>query len=270
LCIHSLNIQNISDKRKHFRNNIDAAYLYKKDPNAYRVKTIKESEFKKIAETYPAHVLRLGKNFDCGHPSTREELKQVLTYCIKYNMRPVVTSKLLEFDKEVAALVILARGVVHLSLGRDEDEKGAVKQGATNEWRLKQAVKYKKFGCPTQVRVVADITLPMNRFHKKVFKQMGGSRGILLTPLHYTSKAHFESMRQDITWDDAKESGLYSYVKGDLRPNRIHSDWDQTKERCGVIAGREYCNNCVGRIDFNKNEYKAELVKLGWNTEAAA
>jgi hypothetical protein len=245
-----------------------AKYLYKKDPNAYRVKDISEQEFKKIAEKYPAHILRLGKNVECGHIRTRPQLYQVLEYCEKYKMRPVVTSKILEYDKKVAELVIAARGIVHISLGRDEDELGAVKQGATNGWRLRQAMKYKAHGCPTQVRIVADITMPMNKFHKKVFKCMGGSTGILLTPLHYISKESFESVRQDVTWDEAKSTGLFTYTHGDLRPNIINDDWKQTRERCGMVAGKEYCNNCVGRIDFNKVEYKAKLVELGWNTEA--
>jgi hypothetical protein len=153
---------------------------------------------------------------------------------------------------------------VHISLGRDVDETGAVAQGATNEWRLKQAVQYKNYGCPTQVRIVADITLPMSKFHRKAVTTMGGSHFVLLTPLHYTSKEHFESMRKDITWDEAKSTGLFTYGHGDLRPNSFHSDWDVTKERCGMVNGIEYCNNCVGRINFNKKNYKIELKKLKW------
>ena len=246
-----------------------AKYLYKKDPNAYRVKDIDENEFKKIAEKYPAHILRLGKNVECGHTRTRSQLYQVLELSGKYHMRPVVTSKILEYDKKVADLVIAARGVVHISLGCDKDEPGAVKQGATNEWRLRQAMKYKTHGCPTQVRIAADITMPMNQFHKKVFKCMGGSSGILLTPLHYISKESFESVRKDITWDEAKTTGLFTYTHGDLRPNIVHNDWNKTRERCGMIAGKECCNNCVGKIDFKKKPYKAELIRLGWNTESA-
>jgi hypothetical protein len=178
---------------------------------------------------------------ECGHKQTRPQLYQVLEYCVKYKIRPVVTSKLLEFDTKVADLVKQAQGVVHISLGEDALEKGAVNQGATNEWRLQQAVKYLKHGCPTQVRIVSDITLPMNEFHKKVFNQMGGSSGILLTPMHYTNKKTFEFCRQDVTWDEAKEKGIYTYTSGDLRPNIIHQDWQKTKERCGLINGKEYC-----------------------------
>lgn len=240
-----------------------AAYLYRN--NSYKTKIIKEEEFKKIADTYPAHVLRLGKNVECGSKRTREQLYKVLEYCAKYKMRPVVTSKLLEFDKRVADLVIAAKGVIHISLGRDEDEPGAVNKGAKNRWRLQQAMQYKKYGCPTQVRIVADITMPMSTFHKEAFNKMGGSKGVLLTPLHYTNRAHFESVRKDITWDKAKEVGLFSYVHGDMRPNSIHADWQATKERCGLINGREYCNNCVGKIDFNKKAYKQRLKDLKWN-----
>jgi len=252
-----------------------AAYLYKKDPNAYRVKTIKESEFKKISEKYghaangDGLILRLGKNVECGHKKTRAQLYQVLEYCVKYNLRPVVTSKLLEFDKRVADLVIASRGVVHISLGDDTLETGAVRQGATNRWRLAQAIRYKRYGAPVQVRIVSDVTLAMNEFHERVFEHMG-SRGILLTPLHYTNKSDFAHYHQDITWDEAKKTGLFSYTHGDLRPNKIHKDWAKVKERCGTVAGKEYCNNCVGKIGFNKKTYKDALIELGWNTPVEA
>lgn len=239
-----------------------ASYLYK---NSYKPKSIKESEFKKIAQKYPAHILRIGKNVECGHKATREQLYQVLEYCAKYAMRPVVTSKLLEFDSKLADMVIQANGIVHISLGNDALESGAIAQGATNAWRLQQAYAYKQYGCPTQVRIVADITLPMDTFHKQAYDLMGGSSGILLTPLHYTNKRTFEAVRQDITWDDAKAQGLFTYVSGDLRPNVIHDDWKKTKERCGLINGKEYCNNCVGKISFNKRDYKQQLRELEWN-----
>ena len=59
-----------------------AKYLYK--DNSYRPKRINESEFRKIANKYPAHILRLGKNVDCGSTHTREQLYQTLVYCEKY------------------------------------------------------------------------------------------------------------------------------------------------------------------------------------------
>lgn len=242
-----------------------SSYLYKKDPNAYKPKVIKESEFKKISAKYPAHLLRIGKNFECGHKRTREQLYQILEYCVKYNMHPIVTSKILEYDKRISDLLKASRGVCHISLGRDVDETGAVSQGATNRWRLAQAIKYKRSGCRTQCRIVADVTMPMTDFHRKAVNLMGGSSGILQTPLHYTSRSHFESMRQDVTWDEAKTQKLFSYEHGDLRPMLRHPDWNITKERCGVVGGKEGCNNCTIKINFNKKSYKALLVKLGWN-----
>jgi hypothetical protein len=107
----------------------------------------------------------------------------------------------------------------------------------------------------------------MNDFHKKAFSLMGGSRGILLTPLHFTNRAHFESTRQDITWDEAKAQGIFSYTGGDLRPNIIHPDWKKTREICGSIAGKDYCNNCISaNLGFNKQQYKQQLQQLGWGT----
>lgn len=196
---------------------------------------------------------------------TRPQLYQVLEYCIKYKFFPIITSKLLEFDKTVADLIIKSKGIVHISLGRDEDEVGPVALGSTNRWRLAQALRYKRYGCPTQVRVVADVTMPMSVFHKKAYFLGGGSTFILLTPLHYTNRAHFNSMRNDITWDEAKTTGLFVYERGDLRPTRFHADWLITKERCGVVAGKEYCNNCRIKVEFNKKDYKKQLIDLGWS-----
>lgn len=247
-----------------------AKYLYKKSPTAYKVKQIKESEFKKIQEKYNPDkknvLLRIGKSVECGHTRTREQLYQVLEYAKKYHFRCIVTSKILNYDPKVAKLVTEGNGIVHMSLsGRDEDEVGAVLQGSTNRWRLAQALKYKRNRTPTQCRIVADVTIPPTDFHEKAFNLMGGSSGILLTPVHYISKSHFESIRKDITWEESKERGIFSYTNGDLRPLIQHDGWKKFKEKCGTIS-REYCNNCVRKIDFNKHQYKQQLTQLGWGS----
>lgn len=240
-------------------------YLFKKSPDAYQIKEVKDSEISKSVTKYGMKILRIGKNFECGHKKTRQQLYKLLEYCIKHKVQPIVTSKVLEYDKNVSQLVKQAAGVVHISLGDDTLESGAISQGATNRWRLAQALRYQQSGCTTQVRIVADITLPMSKLHKKAYDLGGGSKFILLTPLHYTSKAVFEATRSDITWEQAKSSGLFSYTHGDLRPNKIHDDWAKTKERCGTVAGKEFCNNCgLGKINFSKKAYKEELIKLGW------
>lgn len=245
-----------------------AKYLYKKDPLAYRVKQIRESEFKKIQEKYNPDkkniLLRIGKSVECGHSRTREQLYQVLDYAKKYHFRSIVTSKILEYDPKVSKLVKEGNGIVHISLsGRDEDEQGAVEQGATNRWRLAQAIKYKRNHTPTQCRIVADVTLPPADFHEKAFDLMSGSSGILLTPMHYISRAQFTAVRKDITWEQAKDTGLFAYSTGDLRPLIQHDGWKKYREKCGMIS-REYCNNCVRKIDFNKQQYKQQLQQLSW------
>ena len=239
-----------------------AAYKHSADADSYRVKTIKESEFKKIAEKHELKILRIGKFFECGHRRTREQLYQVLEYCIKYDIRPIVTSKVLEFDPKVSQLVKESDGIVHISLGDDRQETGALLQGSTNDWRLAQAILYREDGCPVQTRIIADVTIPMSEFNKHVYAKMG-SKGILLTPLRYLNKELFSQSRPDTTWEDAKSDGSFQYDHG-LKPMRAHSDWSVTKERCGYIGNKEFCNNCVRKISFSKAKWYESLVASGW------
>lgn len=246
-----------------------AKYNYKKSI-PYKRKRILERTFKSLKEKIPEFsILRIGKNHECGSPYTRKELLQVLEYCVKYKVRPIVTSKILEYDPRVADLVIKSDGVVHISLGRDELESGAVLLGYNNDKRFEVAKQYLNHGCVTAVRVVEDITLSMPEFIKKV--QQSGMP-ILVTPLHYPDKNSWNLRRSDISWEEAKEKGLYKYTHGALRPEIIHNDWKITKERCGVIAGKEYCNNCnLKNIRFSeelgssKKQYNESLKGRGWN-----
>lgn len=246
-----------------------AKYNYKKN-TPYKKKIIKESVFRNLKNKIPEFsVLRIGKNVECGSSHTRSELIQVLEACVKYSIRPIVTSKILDFDKKVSDLVKESRGVVHISLGVDIMEPGAISLGYSNETRFKNAQKYLKSGCTTAVRVVDDITLPMSRFIKKVYLS---GMPILVTPLHYPDKNSFSLRRKDITWDEAKEKNLFEFSFGSLRPLIIHDDWKKTKERCGIIGGKEYCNNCnLGKIyysdevGYSKKAYN-EKMKLKWNT----
>ena len=233
-----------------------AKYLFK---DKYSVKAIREFPFKKAGKQ-GAWCLRIGKSFECGAKASRDALYKTLEYCALHNIKPIVTSKLLEFDPKVADKVIAAKGIIHISIGIDVLEKGAINQGANNRWRLEQAVQYKNYGCPIQCRIVTDITQPASDFQKEVIARMGGSKGILLTPLHYTNKKTFELLRPDSTWDLAKTSGEFSYAQGDLRPNKFHKDWKQTKEVCGTVNGKECCNNCgLGKFPGDKAVYKAKF-----------
>jgi hypothetical protein len=188
---------------------------------------------------------------------------------VKYNIRPIITSKILEFDSRVADLVQQASGVIHISLGNDEMERGAVIQGFSNEVRYENAKLYSNYGVTCGVRVVEDITIAMPEFIKKVHSD---AFHILLTPLYYKDKETFNSKRKDISWDEAKSNGTMKFEKGALHPVIVHPDWKTVRERCGTINGKMYCNNCsLGKVHFSdqvrgsKKEYKARLVTLGWN-----
>lgn len=244
-----------------------AARLFKNDKFAFKTKQISESTFKKLKEKLPEFsTLRIGKNFECGAPITREKLLEVLELCVKYKVRPIVVSKVLEYDERVADLLIKSDGTLHISLGNDELEKGAVEHSADFWTRVARAIDYKKVGVNTYVRVVADITMPMSDDIKKVYVY---DVPILLTPLYYLKKDLFT--RSDMTWDEAKTNGTYYWNHG-LHPKVIHPDWDKVKERCGYIDGKMWCNNCglkkifySEEAQFSKTKYKEKLKKAGWN-----
>lgn len=188
--------------------------------------------------------------------------------CVKYEIRPIVVSKILDFDKQVADLIKKSNGTLHISLGIDALEKGAVLQGASFSDRVQVAKEYTDYGVNCSVRVVADIAQPMTDNVKKV-KELG--LRILLTPLYYLKKDLFT--RTDMTWDEAKTNGTYYWNHG-LHPKKVHPDWDTTKERCGYIDGKCCCNNCgLGKIyysdevRYNKKLYKKRLITIGWNNE---
>jgi hypothetical protein len=118
------------------------------------------------------------------------------------------------------------------------------------------------------VRIVADVTLPPTDFHKEALSKMG-SKQVLLTPLHYTALSVFKENRQDITWEEAKSSGLFVYGHGDLRPAKFDAGWNPFRERCGTSYPNgketEHCNNCgLGKFPVDKKTWKAKLTKLGW------
>ena len=247
-----------------------AARLFKRN-GPYKVKRIVEKVFRDLKAKIPEFsVLRIGKNFECGSRATRNELIQVLELCVKYNIRPIVTSKILDFDIRVAELVRQANGVIHISLGIDKFELGAVEQGYDQKTRYANAKLYHEAGTKTGVRVVEDITAPMSDLIRKIHFE--DKFHILLTPLFYKDKKTFESNRSDITWDEAKRSGIFKFQSGALHAEIVHPSWNSVRNICGLVHGIMRCNNCsLGNIIFSpevgssKKKYKQQLILSGWN-----
>ena len=242
--------------------------LFKKN-GPYKAKKVREKIFADLKTRIPEFsVLRIGKFFECGSKLVRSELLEVLRLCVKYNIRPFVTSKILDFDVRVADLVIAANGVIHISLGNDYMERGAVKHGYTNERRYDIAKLYATYGVVCGVRVIEDITMPMPEFIKQIHKE---DFHILLTPLYYKDKATFTNRRSDITWDEAKELGIFKFEHGALHSVKVHPDWKTVKERCGTINGKMHCNNCSlkvvhfsDEVGSSKKQYHQKLKDYGW------
>lgn len=236
----------------------------------YKVKVIREAIFSKLKKRIPEFsVLRIGKFFECGSLESRDELLQVLKLCVRYTIRPIVTSKILEFDSRVADLVMASNGVIHISLGRDEMETGAVEKGFSNEIRYENAKLYALYGVRCGVRVVEDITIPIPNFIKRIHDE---GFHILLTPLYYKDRKTFEQRRKDITWNEAKEFGFFKFEHGALHPVIVHDDWSTVKERCGTINSKMMCNNCSlktvhfsDEVGSSKKLYRKKLSEYGWN-----
>lgn len=236
----------------------------------YIVKRILEKEFSSLKKRIPEFsTLRIGKNFECGSKHSRPELLQVLQYCIKYEVRPILVSKTLEFDPEVAELVRKGNGTIHISLGNDSMERGAVEQGFTNEQRYTNAKLYRDAGVVCYVRIVEDITLPMPEFIKRINSEQFP---ILLTPLYYKDNATYERKREGLSWKEAKSSGIYKFENGALHPVIMHDDWKNVRERCGIIRGKMACNNCSLKtvtfsqeVGTSKKLYHQKLIQVEWN-----
>lgn len=235
----------------------------------YKIKIIREKLFSDLKKKIPEFsVLRIGKNFECGSVEARDELLQVLELCVKYKIRPIITSKILEFDSRVADLTIQSNGVIHISIGRDEMETGAVERGFSNETRYENAKLYSLYGVRCGVRIVEDITLPAPDFIKRIINE---NFHILLTPLNYKDKETFMQRRKDITWDEAKSLGIFRFEHGALHPVIVHEDYQNTRERCGLINSKMMCNNCSlktvhfsDEVGTSKKLYRQKLQEYGW------
>ncbi|UZE94161.1 MAG: hypothetical protein IB618_01135 [Candidatus Pacearchaeota archaeon] len=112
-------------------------------------------------------VLRLGKRTEAGSKFTLDSLVTTLEACIETGTRAIIPTKYLEFDKEIAGLLKKSKSVVLYSIGWDKLEKGACIHGYPNEWRIEQALRYKK------ENVNSVLYLHINLPHKMTERERG-------------------------------------------------------------------------------------------------
>ncbi len=95
----------------------------------------------------PVDILRFGKRTETGAPFTRKQFTETLEAMIETGTKGVITTKYLEYNREIAERLKKTKSVVLYSIGDfDEFEKGAGMHGCNNEFRLEQAVKYHEAG----------------------------------------------------------------------------------------------------------------------------
>lgn len=261
ICVYNIDISSggcpiaIDPKTGEFDRSRECSYCYAAyvHRNYIKEKEVNEKEWIKFKNSMTLNVMRIGKNLEPGHKDHRETLYEVLRLNNKYELRSILITKLLEFDKRIVELVKDQRSTIHYSMGKESMETGAVLNGSTNDWRLETAKKYADAGVNTYLRIVEDIAVPM-REETKGWCRAG--LPVLITPLRYNSKRALQQYRPDADWDELKSSTSYEYAKGYLKPIIWHSDYEPYKERCGDVAGKEYCNNCgLGKISRRILEY---------------
>ncbi len=134
-------------------------YCYARGKNKANVapKTVGKKTRKEFEEKRPDYV-RLSKNTEFGHKVYRKSLIDFLDLCSEFGARPILPTKMLEFDLDVRDRIIESDGVISYSLGYNFMEPGVIGHGFTNKERIKQAEIYRKHGANVTLTLVGDIT----------------------------------------------------------------------------------------------------------------
>jgi len=229
-------------------------------------------------------IIRLGKNTECGHPFYRPQLLEFLELCKEYGTKIIFPNKMLEFDAKVAALLRQTNSVLNYSLCNDKFEGGAVSQGFTNSWRLKQAEKYTFAGVNTTVTLTCDVTnsldgnlergfaiinaldardeglvlrfLPLRLNSKKVCLEVTGKTwGDIIMPANYKDVLDF-----GIEWRYLKKGN------NEAVPLFFHEDFKKLISEgigiCGRVGEIEYCDECNLKENVRIKFPASELTQI--------
>lgn len=123
-------------------------------------------------EGKPTRFLRLGKRVEVGAEVTREPLLNVLEACCLTGLQPIMPTKFLGWDIEVAKRFKRSNGTMLPSIGDNRLEPGAVSYERDNETRIADGLKYQEYG----VRVVPYLLVVANaenggEFFRKNFER---------------------------------------------------------------------------------------------------
>jgi len=258
-------------------------------------------------------VIRIGKLTEPGHPYYHQTLMAFLDLCCEYGSALIFPNKMLAFgidgvresqerarDKnsvnlrlaqrlEMASGEVIAKklrdthSTLLYSLGWDSEEKGAVSQGFTNDWRINQALAYSKAGVNTSLTIVCDVTSSIEENHQRgsPIKRALGLKDCLnvrLLPLRPKAKnmpiicgGSREELRGDATNPPLPGMGDLLHIAQPHYAKRgnqedyalvLHSDFQELKEQgmgiCGTVGETEYCDKC-NLEKYSKEESRVEF-----------
>ncbi len=169
LCVHNIDLSAgcISNeppgmKRNATKYNCDYCYARRTnyhDSIPYKIDRFIIRDLEKEIKEKNIKYIRLGKTTECGNKKTRENLIKILELGGKHNVRFIMPTKHLEFNKTVAYLFKQTDSILGFSIGADKFELGCYLWGFNNKFREKQAVEYLDYGVNTTFKVVTDITV---------------------------------------------------------------------------------------------------------------
>jgi len=203
------------------------------------VKTYKREKIRKFIKKNNVQYIRFGKFSDPGAEWTMSILCDMIDLCVEENVRPIIVTKLLKFNKKLAKLLVRSHGIIHYSLGDDNCEPGACSVN-TNTQRIEECAKYNKAGVEAIVRVVMDATVkPTKASLYKIAK--AEKLTVLLTPIRCQKKTELEKWTGK-SFEESKE--MYAHFEGFYRPKAIHKTF-KNDLICGETSdGKIFCGKC--------------------------
>lgn len=203
------------------------------------VKTYNREKIRKFIRKNNVQYIRFGKFTEPGAKWTMDILRDMINLCVEENVRPIIVTKILKFDKNLAELLIKSHGIIHYSLGDDKCEPGACFVN-TNKQRIEECAKYNNAGAKAIVRVVMDATVKPTE--KSLYnKAKAAGIKILLTPIRCQKKTELEKWTGK-SFKDAKEN--YAHFEGYFRPKTIHKTF-KNDLICGELSdGKLFCGKC--------------------------
>jgi len=240
--------------------------------------------FEKYIQKYNIPIIRLGKSSDFGHKMFRENLVKILEIGARNDVRFIITTKFLEYDRDISKWLRKNNSAVHLSIGGDVFEPGPCLHGRNNAKRIETANEYLQDGVNACLKLLTDFTISPEEAYELGWQTQYAlsnfpKERIELIPLRLESRAKALLLTGE-TWEELqspyKGNNLFGentekearYVKefsGRMIPRKIHDAYSyfvEKKQICGHFGTREdgfvYCDNC----HLNDERIKFPLYEL--------